>query len=100
MPAEPEPAGWPWIESALPSVASPDMAAAFRTCFGAPSGRIVLDQLCRLFLHRRVAPSGSDAELRHVEGQRSVVAWIVAMAAPPGSAEMSSSPPADRWIDS
>jgi hypothetical protein len=98
MSVEPDVTGWPWAESGPPSAASADMASAFRSCFGAPSGRIVLDQLRRLFLHRRVAPSGSDAELRHVEGQRSVVAWIVAMAAPPGSAETPTSPPADRWI--
>jgi hypothetical protein len=82
MPAERAPLGWPWPDGEPTATADDAVAEAFVTCFAGPAGRIVLDQLRRLFLDRRVAPSASDAELRHVEGQRSVVAWLLAMAAP------------------
>ena len=48
----------------------------FGRCFGTPEGRRVLDYLRRTFLGRRVPPTAPDAVLRHVEGQRSVVAHI------------------------
>ncbi len=56
------------------------MSEVYRRCFAGPTGRLVLDHLRKLFLLRRVAPTASDAELRHVEGQRTAVAWILAMA--------------------
>jgi hypothetical protein len=36
----------------------------------------VLGHLCRLILDRRCPPGASDAELRHLEGQRFAVAYI------------------------
>lgn len=48
----------------------------FGRCFSTPEGRRVLEYLRRTFLGRRVPPSAPDAVLRHVEGQRSVVAHI------------------------
>jgi hypothetical protein len=39
----------------------------------------VLEHLRRTVLERRLAPNASDAELRHLEGQRYAVAHIVAM---------------------
>jgi hypothetical protein len=39
----------------------------------------VLEHLRRVVLDRRLAPHASDAELRHLEGQRYAVAYIVAM---------------------
>lgn len=56
-----------------------EVARAFARCFGAPGGSVVLDHLRRVFLERRLGPAASDAELRHVEGQRSVVAHLLAM---------------------
>jgi hypothetical protein len=82
MSAEPTVPGWPWPERDAPAPADDALAEAVVACFATPAGRIVLDQLRRLFLDRRVAPSVSDAELRHVEGQRSVVAWLLAAASP------------------
>lgn len=81
MPAETE-AAWPWAEpDGAPDPAS-RIEDACLVCFASPAGRIVLAHLRRMFLDRRVPPSASDAELRHVEGQRSVVAWLAAMSAP------------------
>lgn len=82
MPAEPLAPGWPWPEGEPLAGVDATVAEAFATCFAGPAGRIVLEQLRRVFLDRRVAPSASDAELRHVEGQRSAVAWLLATADP------------------
>lgn len=98
MPTEPAAPGWPWTEDVVASASSTDAVEAFRACFGTPCGRIALDHLCRLFLQRRVAPTSSDAELRHVEGQRSVVAWVIAMASPDAIAEPPATTPSARWI--
>ncbi|GBD42683.1 hypothetical protein HRbin40_00138 [bacterium HR40] len=72
-----ERAGWSWFE---PDPArerpSRDVAEAFARCFRTPAGEQVLAYLCRTFLDRRVPPTASDSVLRHVEGQRSVVAHI------------------------
>jgi hypothetical protein len=40
---------------------------------------MVLDHLKRVILERRLPPNASDAELRHLEGQRHAVAYILAM---------------------
>jgi 3-oxoacyl-[acyl-carrier-protein] synthase III len=55
------------------------VARAFAHCFRDGAGATVLEHLRKVFLDRRVGPSASDAELRHVEGQRSVVAHILAL---------------------
>jgi hypothetical protein len=39
----------------------------------------VLEHLRRVILERRLAPHASDAELRHLEGQRYAVAYIAAL---------------------
>lgn len=74
MPAD----GWMWFE---PSSAVADdeteLVRACRTCFSTPAGQRVLDHLRAAFLDRRLGPNASDAELRHVEGQRSVVANLL-----------------------
>lgn len=72
--------GW----SALGDAPTPDdagdaLARAFAHCFRDAAGAIVLEHLRKVFLDRRVGPSASDAELRHVEGQRSVVAHVLAL---------------------
>lgn len=82
MPADPAAASWPWPEAEAAGSAPPGIEEACLACFATLPGRLVLDHLRRVFLDRRVPPSASDAELRHVEGQRSVVAWLLAMASP------------------
>lgn len=72
--------GWNWFDAEAPSAQERrQLNEAFSACFGTSHGERVLEHLCRLFLDRRVAPSASDAELRHVEGQRSAIAYIVRM---------------------
>jgi hypothetical protein len=75
--------GWAWFaHDAAPAEPDPEELAlcrAFARCFAGADGRVVLGHLRRTVLERRLPPSASDAELRHLEGQRCVVAQIVAM---------------------
>jgi hypothetical protein len=80
MPAPERHQGWGWFEDLRPA-AEPDidLCRAFLACFQGPQGELALRHLRRVFLDRRLPPSATDAELRHVEGQRSVVAYIGAL---------------------
>jgi hypothetical protein len=82
MSAEALPTGWAWLDGDPPPVAGFEVEDAFAACFASPAGRVVAQHLRRIFLDRRVPPSASDAELRHVEGQRAAIAWLLAMASP------------------
>ena len=83
MPADGAPHGWAWFaHDATPVQANPEeleLCRAFAHCFAGVNGRVVLEHLRRTVLERRLPPTASDAELRHLEGQRYAVAHIVAM---------------------
>lgn len=80
MPPRDRGEGWEWLERPTgPPEANPDLCRAFHACFAGPQGELALGHLRRVFLDRRVPPSASDAELRHAEGQRSVVAYVVGL---------------------
>ncbi|MGH6896413.1 MAG: hypothetical protein ACREJ5_07685 [Geminicoccaceae bacterium] len=84
MRADGAPAGWAWFatDDAAPASSGPEdheLCRAFAHCFAGAAGRMVLDHLRRVILERRLPPNASDAELRHLEGQRHAVAHIVAM---------------------
>ena len=83
MPSEETTLGWAWFgHDAAAGESLPEESALCRTfarCFAGPDGRAVLEHLRRTVLERRLAPNASDAELRHLEGQRYAVAHIVAM---------------------
>ena len=83
MPSEDIAQGWAWFaHDDTAGEASPEALALCRTfarCFAGPDGRAVLEHLRRTVLERRLAPNASDAELRHLEGQRCAVAHIIAM---------------------
>jgi hypothetical protein len=84
MPTDDTPSGWAWFEAydASTAGAAPDdgeLCRAFARCFADADGRMVLDHLKRVVLDRRLPPNASDAALRHLEGQRYAVAYIVAM---------------------
>lgn len=59
---------------ALESQINQAFAATFRP--DAPAAMLVLAYLTETFLNRIVGPGGSDAELRHREGQRDLVRII------------------------
>lgn len=74
----PEAPGWAWLD-AVPAGAemAPELCRAAAACLGTSNGRLLLRHLRQTFLDRRLPPTASGAELRHVEGQRSVVAHLV-----------------------
>ena len=86
MPADGAPAGWAWFAApdAAPAGSDPgerELLRAFGRSFGGADGEMVLDHLKRMILDRRLPPNASNAELRHLEGQRHAVAYILAMVA-------------------
>lgn len=84
MPPDSAPSGWAWFAAhdAAPADPAPEhleLCRAFARCLAGADGRMVLDHLKRVVLDRRLPPNASDAELRHLEGQRYAVAYIVTM---------------------
>jgi hypothetical protein len=74
--------GWSWFEAAAAPVGEPsesDLCRAYARCFAGPDGQAVMAHLTRSVLDRRLPPSASDAELRHLEGQRYAIAGLLAM---------------------
>ena len=70
--------GWAWFEANGPHPdATDEICRSAALCLGSGHGRAVLRHLQHLFLDRRVPPTASDAELRHAEGQRSVVSHLL-----------------------
>jgi hypothetical protein len=70
--------GWAWLDAApVGERTPPEVCRAAAACLGTAHGRRLLRHLRQSFLDRRLAPSVTDAELRHVEGQRSVVAHLL-----------------------
>ena len=70
---------WLWPADDSPASEVDRLSDAFARCFASDDGRAVMEHLTRTFLNRRVPPTQSDAELRHVEGQRSVVDHVLSM---------------------
>jgi hypothetical protein len=82
MPLDGAPVGWHWFAASNAAPVDADeleLCRAFARCFAGSGGTNVLEHLRRVCLERRLGPSASDAELRHLEGQRYAVAYIVAM---------------------
>lgn len=83
MSAEREQPGWAWFEpaDAAPADADAELCRAFARCLSGPDGERVMRHLERVMLDRRLPPQASDAQLRHLEGQRHAVAYIATMVA-------------------
>ena len=77
------PEGWGWFETGAdlstdgPPEAGRDLALAAARCFRDADGEKVLAYLRALTLGRALGPGASDTLLRHLEGQRQLVAHIV-----------------------
>lgn len=75
---------WPWPErrpSQTVTEADPELTRAFARCFSGTDGERVLAHLTRTILDRRLGPDARAAELRHLEGQRCAIAYLIAMVA-------------------
>lgn len=57
-----------------------DIAAALARCLRGSDGERVLDYLRRTTLERRLPPDCTEAELRHLEGQRWLATQIMQLA--------------------
>jgi hypothetical protein len=78
---EPE-TGWSWLRAGPVDRAPPDeIAVSFAACFASRHGEQVLAHLRARFLDRRCPPGVGDAELRHVEGERCAIAYVLALVA-------------------
>lgn len=81
--------GWEWLEGdrtrsrAAEATKELDSAlrAKFSRAFDSEDGRSVISHLKSITLARSLGPSASDAALRHLEGQRQLVIYILALAA-------------------
>ncbi|MDX9862189.1 MAG: hypothetical protein RBS99_14870 [Rhodospirillales bacterium] len=73
--------GWAWFEAAPGGgeAADLDLAAAFARCFRGEDGGRVIGHLRAITLGRAFGPAASDAQLRHAEGQRQLVAYVNAL---------------------
>lgn len=77
-------AGWHWFEEAGPldetgKNLSQETAEAFARAFRSADGQVVLQHLMALTLRRHLGPNAPDAMLRHLEGQRQLVGYLLAM---------------------
>ena len=81
-------AGWAWFEEVprpfTPEAAQPftpgadrTLSSAFTRCFQCRDGETVLAYLRAITLGRALGPGAGDALLRHLEGQRQLVAHII-----------------------
>jgi hypothetical protein len=74
-------AGWAWFEPS-PRVDEAEgvaLARAAAACFAGAEGERLLAHLRALTLDRACGPDAPDALLRHVEGQRALVAHLAAL---------------------
>jgi hypothetical protein len=73
--------GWSWFDAAAATAgddADLQLCRACARCFAGGDGEQVIAHLART-LERRLPPQASDAELRHLEGQRCAIASLLAM---------------------
>lgn len=72
---------WPFDDTAAPEAQADDLAGAFARCFTGADGARVLAHLKAVTLSRALGPEAPEAMLRHLEGQRALVATILALVA-------------------
>ena len=81
--------GWEWLEgdqirsreAEVTKELDSALRAKFSRAFDSEDGRSVISHLKSITLARSLGPSASDAALRHLEGQRQLVIYILALAA-------------------
>jgi len=77
--------GWAWFETNAPSIDNEppplddNLAHVFARCFRGEDGIKVLKHLKHVTHSRIIGPSASDAFLRHMEGQRQLVSYVISL---------------------
>lgn len=87
MTAPDEHSSWGWFNDAAGDPQSwsgqeePDeeLTSVFARCFATADGRKVLRHLRRVAFERALGPASTDAHLRHADGQRQLVVYILAL---------------------
>lgn len=60
-----------------------ELRQAFARCFNSREGRIVLAVLKRMTLERYLGPDSTPEALRHLEGQRQLVGYMLSLLSQP-----------------
>ncbi|HEX9568417.1 MAG TPA: hypothetical protein VF987_01950 [Rhodospirillales bacterium] len=69
--------GWAWFDRDQAPKADSVLGEAFARCFRGGDGEVVLSHLRTVTLERALGPGATDAQLRHLEGQRQLVSQII-----------------------
>jgi hypothetical protein len=72
--------GWEGLAPA-PLPAGDHLAVAAARCLSTPEGELLLAHLKAVTVDRVLGPAATDAQLRHLEGQRALVAHLQALIA-------------------
>jgi hypothetical protein len=81
--------GWAWFdplrdptsEAVFQDSGESELPKLVSRCFNSPEGQRVLQHLRAITLGRSLGPGASDAMLRHLEGQRSLVVYLITLTA-------------------
>lgn len=77
--------GWSWFDPVRAASADDDVVQKAATaCFAGRQGAILMRHLEAMFLDRRMPATATDAELRHLEGQRTAIDYLKRLAHPKG----------------
>jgi len=71
--------GWAWFDRGDAPPTDRALALAAARCFRGGDGEAVLEHLRAVTLERALGPAASDAQLRHLEGQRQLVSHLVSL---------------------
>lgn len=84
MSLSPDP-GWSWFEKEVgntpdaPAVSQDDIASCFARCFRGQDGEAALSHLAQMTLARPLGANAHNGILRHLEGQRYLVSYIIGL---------------------
>lgn len=75
--------GWSWFEASLDMSddleTGKDVAKKFARCFQGENGEDVLSYLAEMTMARPLAGNVEEGVLRHLEGQRYLVSYIISL---------------------
>lgn len=75
--------GWSWFERVLDDsgsdIENADLPACFARCFKGYDGEAALSHLAQMTLARPLGANAHDGILRHLEGQRYLVSYIMGL---------------------